>query len=215
MKRWDPRLVFGAILVLSGVLFLLDNLGVLKGAGDLFWAVLFAVAGGAFLYRFAIYREHWWALIPGFTLLGLATVVALETLPLGETGAISGGLFLASIGAAFWAIYLTRRDFWWALIPGGVMVTLGVVAALGDEAKGEAVGGIFFLGLAATFGGLYFLPTAQGRQTWAAIPAAILGVMGVALLAGAAVGMAYILPAALIVIGLYLLWRALVPRAGA
>ncbi len=215
MKRWDLRLVFGAILVLSGVLFLLDNLGVLKGAGDLFWAVLFAAAGGAFLYRFATDRVHWWALIPGFTLLGLAAVIALETLPLGDTGAISGGLFLAAIGAGFWAIYLTRRDFWWALIPGGVLVTLGAVAALGDKVNGEAVGGIFFLGLAATFGGLCFLPTAQGRQTWAAIPAGILGVMGVALLAGAAVGLSYILPAALILVGLYLLWRALVPRTGA
>ncbi len=214
MKRWDLRVVFGAILVLSGVLFLLDNLGVLKGAGDLFWAVLFAVAGGAFICRFATDRQHWWALIPGFTLLGLATVLALELLPLGDTGAISGGLFLASIGAAFWAIYLTRRDFWWALIPGGVLVTLGVVAAIGEKVKGEAVGGIFFLGLAATFGGLWALPMTQGRQTWAAIPAVILGIMGVALLAGAAVGLSYVLPAALIIVGLYLLWRALVPRAG-
>lgn len=215
MKRWDLRVVFGAILVLCGVLFLLDNLGVLRGAGDLFWAVLFAAAGGAFLYRFATDRAHWWALIPGFTLLGLAAVSALALLPLGDTGAISGGLFLASIGVAFWAIYLTRRDFWWALIPGGVLVTLAVVAAMGDKAQGELVGGIFFLGLAATFGGLYFLPTPQGQQKWAAIPAVILGIMGVALVAGAAVSMAYLLPAALIVIGLYLLWRALIPRAGA
>lgn len=215
MKRWDLRLVFGAILVLSGVLFLLDSLGVLEGAGGLFWAVLFAVVGGAFLYGFAADRQHWWALIPGFTLLGLAAVIAVEALPLGDTGGIGGGLFLAAMGAGFWAIYLTRRDFWWALIPGGVLVTLGLVAAVGDRVQGEAVGGIFFLGLAATFGGLYFLPTAQGRQTWAAIPAAILGVMGVALLAGAAVGLSYILPAALILVGLYLLWRALGPRAGA
>lgn len=215
MKRWDLRLVFGAILVLSGVLFLLDNLGVLKGAGDLFWAVLFAAAGGAFLYRFATDRAHWWALIPGFTLLGLAAVLALELLPLDDTEAISGGLFLASIGAAFWAIYLTRRDSWWALIPGGVLVTLGVVAAIGEKVKGEAVGGIFFLGLAATFGGLWALPMAQGRQTWAAIPAVVLGIMGVALLAGAAVGLSYVLPAALVIAGLYLLWRALAPRAGA
>lgn len=215
MKRLDLRLVFGAILVLSGVLFLLDNLGVLKGAGDLFWAVLFAVAGGAFLYRFATDRQHWWALIPGFTLLGLAAVIVVESLPLGDTGALSGGLLLAAIGAGFWAIYLTRRDFWWALIPGGVLVTLGVMAALGDKVQGEAVGGIFFLGLAATFGGVYYLPTAQGRQTWAAIPAVILGVMGVALLAGAAVGLSYILPVALIIVGLYLLWRALAPRASA
>lgn len=211
MKRWDLRLVFGAILVLSGVLFLLDNLGILRGAGSLFWAVLFAAAGGAFLYRFATDRQHWWALIPGFTLLGLAAVLALESLPLGDTGAISGGLFLAAIGAGFWAIYLTRRDFWWALIPGGVLVTLGLVAAVGDKVQGEVIGGIFFLGLAATFGGLYYLPTPQGRQTWAAIPAVILGILGVGLVAGAAVSMSYILPAALILVGLYLLWRAIAP----
>ncbi|MBC7259722.1 MAG: hypothetical protein H5T65_10790 [Chloroflexi bacterium] len=215
MKRLDVRLVFGAVLVLAGLLFLLDNLGVLAGAGDLFWAALFAVGGAAFLYRYATDRMHWWALIPGFTLLGLAAVIALEALPLGDTGAISGGIFLGAIGLAFWAIYLTRRDFWWALIPGGVLVTLGVVAALAEKAQGEAVGGIFFLGLAATFGGLYFLPTPQGRQTWAAIPAVILGAMGVFLLVGAAVSLSYVLPAALILAGLVLLWRALVPRGGA
>ena len=37
-----------------------------------------------------------------------------------KLGAWGGALFLGSIGLAFWVIYFVRRDFWWAVIPGGV-----------------------------------------------------------------------------------------------
>jgi len=211
MKRLDLRMVFGIVLVVAGVLFMLQTLGVLKGAESLFFALLFAAAGAAFLYWFSQDRKQWWALIPGFVLLGLAAVIALETMPIGDTGSISGGVFLGSIGLGFLAVYLVKRDFWWALIPAGVMITLGLVAGFSGVAKGDASGGIFFLGLAATFGVLYFIPTAKGPQKWAAIPALILAALGLLLLLEAVVNLSYILPAALVVVGAYLLWRALVP----
>ena len=210
MKRLDFRIVFGVVLVLAGVLFLLQKLGVLEGVESWFFALLFAAGGAAFLYWFITDRKQWWAIIPGFVLLGLAAVIAIETLPLEDTGSIGGGVFLASIGLAFLVIYLVKRDFWWALIPAGVMITLGLVAGFSGVAKGDASGGIFFLGLAATFGVLYFLPTAKGPQKWAAIPALILAAMGLLLLLESVANLSFILPAALIVVGAYLLWRALV-----
>jgi len=210
MKRLDLRIVFGIVLVVAGVLFMLQTLGVLKGVESLFFAVLFAAAGAAFLYWFTTDRKQWWALIPGFTLLGLAAVIAIEGLFRGRAGGLAGGVFLASIGLGFLAVYLVKRDFWWALIPAGVMITLGLVATLGDSV-GDASGGVFFLGLAATFGVLYFVPTKQGPQKWAAIPALILAALGLLLLLESVANLSYILPAALVVVGAYLLWRALVP----
>ena len=211
MKRLDFRIIFGVVLVLAGVIFMLDTLNILRGASGLIGALLFAAGGAAFLYFFMTHRDQWWAIIPGFVLLGLAAVIAIETLPLRDTGPISGGVFLGSIGLAFWAIYLLKRDFWWMLIPGGVMVTLALVAALSNVVGGDASGGIFFLGLAATFGGIYFIPTKDGQQKWAAIPALILGALGLLLLVGAVVSLKYAFPAVLILVGAYLLWRALVP----
>jgi hypothetical protein len=187
---------------------MLQTLGVLKGVESLFFAVLFAAAGAAFLYWFSTDREKWWALIPGFVLLGLAAVISIEGLFRGDTGGLSGGVFLGSIGLGFLAVYLVKRDFWWALIPAGVMVTLGVVAATSNVAHGNLSGGLFFLGLAATFGMLYFVPTVQGPQKWAAIPAIILAALGVLSLLESVANLSYILPAALIVVGAYLLWRA-------
>lgn len=208
MKRLDLGIVFGVVLVLAGALFMLETLGVLQGVETLFFAVLFAAAGAAFLYWFSTDREKWWALIPGFVLLGLAAVLAIEGLFRGDTGGLSGGVFLGSIGLGFLAVYLVKRDFWWALIPAGVMVTLGLVAATSNVAHGNLSGGLFFLGLAATFALLYFLPTAQGPQKWAAIPALILAAMGVLLLLEAVTSLSYVVPALLIVVGAYLLWRA-------
>jgi hypothetical protein len=208
-KRLDYRIIFGVLLVLVGVFTLLETLSIVKGVGGLIGALLFAAGGAAFLYFFMTHRDQWWAIIPGFVLLGLAAVIAIETLPLRDTGPISGGVFLGSIGLAFWAIYLLKRDYWWALIPGGVLITLALVAALSNTVTGNASGGIFFLGLGATFGGIYFLPTADGRQKWAAVPALILGAIGLLMILGSVVNLSYVLPVALILAGAYFLLRAL------
>jgi len=105
-----------------------------------------------------------------------------------------------------------RRDFWWAVIPGGTLVTLAVVAALGEVIPGEAVGGIFFLGLAATFGLVYLLPTPQGRMKWAWVPALVLGIMGLLLIVTLGGWINILWPIALILVGGYVLYRAFVAR---
>jgi len=87
---------------------------------------------------------------------------------------LGGVLFLAAIGLAFWVIYFTKRELWWAVIPGGAMFTLALVAGLESVFEGAEMGGVFFLGLGLTFVLLYFVPTPQGRMKWALIPAAVL-----------------------------------------
>ena len=123
---------------------------------------------------------------------------------------LSGGLFLGMIGLSFLVIYLIRRDFWWAVIPGGVLATLAVVALTSSSIdEGTASGGLFFLGLAATFLVVYFLPTPEGRMQWALWPAGILGLIGMVVLAGAGGVASYIFPLFLVGVGGFMIFRAM------
>ncbi|MCJ7735226.1 MAG: hypothetical protein MUP11_11830, partial [Anaerolineales bacterium] len=93
----------------------------------------------------------------------------------------SGMVFLGCIGLAFWLVYLRRREQWWAIIPGGVLVTLAFVAGFDKIMDFSDV--IFFLGLGATFALVALLPNQTHNTKWAFIPAGILTVLGIALFA--------------------------------
>ncbi len=207
MKRLGVRVIGGILLIAVGILYLLQNLGILGGVLDLLWAFLFGAGGAVLLYIFLADRANWWAIIPGFVLLSLAALIALDWLAPEIGDAWGGALFLAGIGLAFWIVYLTNREYWWALIPGGVLLTLALVAGFSSAFEGVEIGGIFFLGLGLTFGLLAFAPTPQGRMKWALIPAAILLVMGLLLMAAATAVLEYIWPVALILTGIYVILR--------
>ncbi len=208
MQNRKGSIILALALIAAGALFLLQNLGVFGPFGDQVWAILFGVAGLVFLAVFALDREHWWALIPGFTLLGLAGLIAFGD----QLDALGGTLFFIAIGLSFLIIYLFKRDFWWALIPAGVLLTLALVAALSNVLPGEVVGGIFFLGLGATFGLLYLLPTGEHRQKWAWIPGVVLAAMGLLMIIALGGWFNILWPFALIVGGGYLIYRALLAR---
>ena len=191
-----------------GVVFLLQNFGVLSGIANLVWVVLFGLGGLAFLWVFITNNEQWWALIPGFTLLGLAGLIGFGD-RLGEWAA---ALFLAAIGLSFWLIYAVRRDFWWAIIPGGALFSVALLVALSDVMKGEAAVGVFFLGLAATFGLVSQVSTPEGKMKWALIPAAVLAIMGFLFLLTLGGLMNYVWAVALILGGAFLIWRTLARR---
>jgi hypothetical protein len=212
LKRFDVHAIGAILLIIVGILLLLQNFGILGGIVALIWALIFAAGGLIFLYMFLTNRTQWWTIIPGFALLGLAALIALdEFLP--QVGDILGGaIFLGAMGLAFWVIYFLKREFWWAVIPGGVMFTLALIAGLDAAFEGLETGGVLFLGLGLTFGLLSFVPTPQGRMKWALIPTAVLLVMGVLITAVATGGLAFLGGAALILVGLYVLFRMFVSR---
>jgi hypothetical protein len=169
MKRFDYRILVGAALILGGILMLLDQTGILKGATHFFWAGILAVGAAIFLFWFFSDRSKWWAAIPGFTLAGMA----VSSLLLDRIG--WGGLaFLGGIGVGFLAIYFTNRERWWALIPGGVLLTLGVTSVMSDAYGVIDSGGVFFVGLGITF----VLVALLANMKWAFIPAAVLLLLG-------------------------------------
>jgi hypothetical protein len=125
-----------------------------------------------------------------------------------------GAIFLAGLSLPFWVVYLANRAYWWAIIPGGVLLTLAAVAGVSEALEGEASGGIFFAGLGLTFLALYVAPTPQGRMRWAIWPAAPLLAMGVLVATPFAALVNYVAPLALLLGGLFLVLRSLRPRAG-
>jgi hypothetical protein len=201
MRRIDPRLLIGVLLVVGGILSLLDVQGIISNGSGIFWGLIFGAGGLLFLYMLFSDPNNWWAAFPGFTLLGLA---ASSFLPK-SLEAYDGLVFFAGISLAFWWVYFSNRERWWAIIPAGVLLTLGVVSVL-DNISGLQTGGSFFLGLGLTFALVAILPGGSSR-TWALIPGVILLLFG-ALLGTPLFGITqYIWPAVLIILGVYLVFR--------
>jgi hypothetical protein len=214
MKQLDLRLVFGALLVVAGTLSLLESLNIVRGATVWLWAIVLGVGGLAFLALFVGNREQWWALIPALSLLSVTALLVLTQLTPRGVDVWGGPIILGGIGLSFWLIYLIKRDYWWAIIPGGVLVTLAVVAGLGAADVGVTTGGVFFFGLGLTFVLVGVLPTPHGQMRWAFIPGGLLLVMGVLIVAAAESLFIYLLPVALIALGVFLVFRTFRPQKG-
>jgi hypothetical protein len=207
MRRIDPRLLIGVLLVVGGVLSLLQVQGIISNAGGIFWGLIFAAAALVFLYMLSTDSRNWWAAFPGFTLLGLAGSSVLPD----SLKAYDGLLFFAGISLAFWWVYFTDRYRWWAIIPAGVLLTLGVVSVL-DNVSGMETGGSLFIGLGLTFLLVALLP-ADVSRSWALIPGILLLVFGVAL-GIPTFGLAeFFWPAVLILLGGFLVFRFLRDRS--
>lgn len=205
MKRDQSRLVWGTILILAGVLFLLQEFQILGSAFEILWVILVAAGAGAFLWIYFTKKDQWWAVIPGLTLFGLALVGLEDVIQVFPGGNWTGAVFLGCIGLAFWLVYLRRPEQWWAIIPGGVLISLALVAGLETLADWSDV--IFFLGLGLTFLLVALLPNKTHDTRWAFIPAGILIVLGLALFAPLESVINYVWPAVLIGLGGYLLLR--------
>jgi hypothetical protein len=198
MKRFDSRIVFGTLLLVGGALALLQAMGYLKNASDLFWGGIFIAAG--FIFLALLFSGQWWGVFPGFTLLAIGLLIFLPN----NLEKFGGFVFLGAIGLSFWVTYATApRERWWALIPAGVLTTLAGMTIAAERFGEFETAGFFFLGLAATF----LLVALLAGMRWAYWPALVLGVMGVLGLASLFEIANYIWAVVLIAAGGYLLFR--------
>jgi hypothetical protein len=206
MGKLTSRMIWGAILITAGILFLLESLGFLI-IGSV-WPVVFGIAGVLFLLSFIRDTHQWWAVIPGLTLLSLAIVVLLNTVAPKLADLINGGVFLGFLGLSFIIILIsTRGQQWWAIIPGGTLLTLASLAVLSPYITGDLSGAILFLGFACTFAIIYLIPSQRHRMRWALYPSIILVIIGALLLSSAFHLARFIVPAFFIVMGLYVILK--------
>ncbi|MER2598826.1 MAG: hypothetical protein ABTQ73_04855 [Caldilineales bacterium] len=187
MNKLRDSLLWGIILVVIGVGFLVWNSGVLGDAQQtVIWVLegVFAVLGLVFIGSYLARRDHWWRLIPGFTLLSVALVILLSAQQAATT--LVAAALLGGVALAFVVIYLSDRTTrWWALIPFGSIAVMALLALLSTSptATLPLLGAVLFGGMALVFLMVYFLAPERQRFSWALVPATALGVMALVALA--------------------------------
>lgn len=206
-RRFLLTVLGGILLVTAGIILLLSNLGRFTIDWEIIIGPLLAIGGLAFLLVFITNTDDWWALIPGFILIGIGINIFMGQWLDVVDSRLGGTIFLGFVGLPFFLIYITHHRHWWAIIPGGVLLTLAGITLVVDNPALE--GGLFFLGLALTFGLVYLLPKPAGKLKWALYPAGILLILGVLITLGATNLIGYIGPIALLIIGGYVLYRAI------
>jgi hypothetical protein len=205
--KWPVlRVLWGLLLVLAGIVFLLDSIGTIS-IGDYQWAIILVIGGLAFLSVFFADRQHWWALFPAFGLLIGGTILFFESSFPWISSDFGGAIALGGIGLAFLLIFLSNFKNWWALIPAGVLFSLAAMFVLGIES-----GGVFLTGLGLTFGVLGFIPTEHGRMRWAFIPAVVLILLGIFITLAVYNLFAVLWPLALIAAGVMIIYFVIKTR---
>ena len=202
------RVMAGFLIILVGILLLVHQLGWVDLSGD-FWGIAFMLVGGViFLTFFFSDRAQWWPLIPGGIMAswGVASLLGKLGLPASVVSVV--GMFGSA--AAFAAIYwLDRKENWWALIPGGVFVLVGIASVIGTALGEDWTATIVLWGIAAVFVVLYLR---DRRQFWPLIPAGVLAVVGLGV--GPLGKNSWFLgPALLIVAGVLIILRTLFKRS--
>jgi len=165
-------------LLLAGVYLLLNNLGIIGPLGDLIWGALFAAVGLGFLVWFFVDRERWWRVIPGFTLLAAGAVIALETQEI-TLGDWAGAVVLFGVALAFWALLLRGADFWWAMIPAGVLTVTSALVGVRGQLPGLVWTAVLLFGLGLVFVLVYLVRFGQRDTHWAIVPGGWLLLLGV------------------------------------
>lgn len=206
---------WGGLLIIGGALWLVDATDALS-ISPLVVAIFFALAGIGFAVDVARDPGSWWAAIPAGALLGLAALIALveSTTVADEWGA---SMLLAGGGLGFLAAYLRAREQWWTLIPAGVLASVAIiVASVPIVERGEGIAVVVLTLLAVILVVLALVPIRGSRMWWPLVPAGILGIVA-AFLANDSVealeAFDWVSPAALLVIGVFVVIRALSGRS--
>jgi hypothetical protein len=170
-------LFWGVLLTAGGLLALADQTGFSDTFSPQVWSMILGAFGllGLVSYALSGWKEWAW-MFPAGIFGGLAAVVALA-----ETGtdnaSVASPLFFGLL-LPFTAAYFTDRSRnWWAVIPGGVMLFLGLTTLLVDTVNGQWIGALFLFLIALSFFVVYLNDRAR---IWALIVAYITAVLSVA-----------------------------------
>jgi hypothetical protein len=212
--KWT--VIWGALLVYTGVLMLLESINSIQVSPWL-WVALFLTGGvafvGGYLERPA---ARWWAPIPAGAMLGLAAMIVWNHLGDGPPDRWGTTLFFAGIALGFLAVRAASSARWWAILPAGLALTLSLFIGLTSTISQPAAMAVFFLGIAATFAALALEPAfGRGPLRWPLLPAIVAAVLAAFFAFDAARRLEafdVVWPLVLIAGGAYLIYRAVLRR---
>ena len=170
MEKAKSNLVYGGLLVLVGVAYLLNNLDIIFIENEVVVSMVFVAIGAYLFFTFAKTKAMGF-LITGsiFTFIGL--VIWLESIP-GFDDQFIGVIVLWTAAALFGYGFLKNSENWGFLIPAGILFTTGSMVWLDMILYNDDVlGSVFFLGLGSTFGFLYLIRSQKNKLDWAKVPA--------------------------------------------
>lgn len=146
--------------------------------------------------------------------VGIAGLVTQIWQPSGDIG----GWIVLLIGLGLLGGFVYSRQYGY-LIPGGIMTGLGagiIVSQSFTFPSGEGEGGAVVLGLGLGFISIWAIGAAMQvahNHWWPLIPGSILAIVGGALLiGGTAIDLLDYWGVALVGVGLFILWRAMIDR---
>lgn len=200
------RVMAGLLIIVAGVLLLLVQFGWITLEGP-FWGTLFLLGGAVFFFALWLGdRAEWWPLIPGGVMLAWGLSTLLGNLGLADWLVALIGM----VGSALPFLYIfarNRKTNWWALIPGGVLLLVGVATALGELVGGDWVATFVLLGIALAFA-LAFLM--DRRNWWALVPAGVLTMVAIGV---SPLAVELLFAVALILFGVFLILRMVLGRS--
>lgn len=159
------NLIWGIVLLLVGGFLLAVNLGWLPDLNENLIAALF-IAGGLTFFGayFANGVNQWGWLFPATSLTAVGATIWFSTA--GIDGEWIGAMFMVAVALPFWVAYLTNRENWWALIPGGILTMVAVlIAGTTTNIADEIWVAIMLAGMGLAFLAVYF----NRRESWWAI----------------------------------------------
>ena len=207
-KNWWALIPGGVMLFLALTTLLVDNVGG-EWVGSMF---LFLIA----LTFFVVYLNNHarqWALLVAYIMFVLSIAPAMASFG-GDTAAYFGSVFLFAVALPFFIVYFRSESSWWAIIPAGVLTTLAVIAGaaiagwIEDGTNGGYANAFLMAGLAVTFAVVWL----RNAKPWAKVVTIVLAALAVASVFFASYTEIF-WPVAIILVGAYLLFTALRPKA--
>lgn len=175
-KKW-LSIFWGIILIAAGVLFMLNNMGILNFQYWLntTWALIFGAVAVLFLITYLLQGvRNWGWLFPVTISAGIALVIGLNDTVLGRQ--IGGAPILAAVALPFLIAFFTdSQKNKWALIPAWVMTVITAIVFLADKGNGNLVGALVLYSTGLPFLVVYL--TDKNRK-WALIPFGVMTAIG-------------------------------------
>ena len=148
--------------------------------GEVIGALVMFAIGLPFLIVFLWNRKNTWGLIVAFILASVGVIPLLTTFQ--AKGETIGAFVMFAIALPFWVVFLVSRQNWWAVIPAGILTSVGATVFLigiwnFDDAGVAMLNGAMNLGIAATFF-LLWLRRGDHPVDWAKYPAVAFLIFG-------------------------------------
>jgi hypothetical protein len=210
--NWWALIPGGVMLFLALTTLLVDSAG-----GEWVGALFLFMIALSFFIVFMNNRTRTWALLVAYILavLGIAPLMSIG----GRDAAYYGPIFLFAVALPFFVVYFRSEESWWAIIPAGSVTVIAIIAALAiaglinENGRGGFVSAglanaLLMGGLAATFAVIWL----RHEKPWAKIVTIVLALVAVASVFFASYSQ-LLWPVAIILVGIYLFYTALRPKA--